>query len=301
MRGSSFGYLLKEGAKNIYNNRLMSAASVGVLMACLLLIGSSVLLSWNVNSVVGYLEKQNEVVIFLEDNLPTSIIEDIGDQLRANDNIQAVTFVSKEEALLEFAEQNGLDPENLIQSGEESYMPDSYRVQIRDLSRITITVMLIDEMDYVDYANAPTEVASIMTDIRTGIYFSGYFVIGVLGVVSLVIVANTIKMTIFARRKEISIMKYVGATNAFIRLPFIIEGILLGLISAVLAFGLLWVAYHFTMQWLVEAPSQWLQSIFDSFIRFQDVALMILSGFAAGGTFIGTLGSIMFVGKYLKA
>ncbi len=301
MRGSSLGYLLKEGAKNIYNNRLMSAASIGVLMACLLLIGGSVLISLNVNSIIGYMEDQNEVVVFLDDGLDQTAINDLGAKIKENENVLAVKFVSKEEALLEVAQQNGVEPDDLIQDGEESYLPDSFRVQVDDLSRLAVTVGTLQTLDHVDYVNAATEVATIMTDIKTGIYFAGLFVITVLGIVSMVIVANTIKMTIFARRKEISIMKYVGATNIFIRLPFIIEGILLGLISALLAFGLLWIGYHFGMQWLETAPSSWLQTVFDSFIRFQDVALLILGGFVAAGTIIGMMGSILFVGKYLKA
>ena len=302
MRTSSLGYLIKEGAKNVFHNRLMSFASIGVLTACLILIGGATLLTMNINAVVGYVEDQNEVMAFLED----SVAED-EDQVAAMqaaiedlDGVGEVTYVSREEVL---EEQMAADEElaDLLSGLEaDNPFPATFRIRVDDLDLIEEIIQQVESMEGVEDINAALDLAATVLDIKSIVSFSGTFIVVILGVVALVIVGNTIKITVFNRRKEISIMKYVGATNTFIRLPFVVEGILLGLFSAVIAFLLLWGGYTYVMQWVSEAPSSWLQMVYNSFVPFEQVAPLLLGGFAAAGVGIGVLGSMCFIGKFMK-
>ena len=298
---SSFGYLLKEGGRNIKANRQMSVASIGVLVACMLLIGAAVLFTMNVNSIMGYIESMNEMVVFVEDDADQATIDALGQSLKNDRNISSVTYTSKEEAL---EEQMGMmeDAAGLLEGlqGDENPLPASYSIQVKDLELLDETVARINNMTGVNYAVAPTDVAATLVDVKTGVSTAGLLIVAILGMVSVIIVSNTIKVTVFNRRKEISIMKYVGATDAFIRIPFLVEGMVIGLVSALLAFGLLWAGYDYVLRWLGETGSSWLQMAYANLIPFDAMALKLLSGFAGAGVGFGVLGSLFFLGRYLK-
>lgn len=301
MTSSSFGYLLCEGGRNIKANRQMSLASIGVLVACMLLIGVAVLFSLNVNSIMGYVESINEVVVFVKDDTSLDITEQLGKQLKADDNISTAKYVSKEDALqiqMELMQDaagllSGLD-------GDENPLPASYRISIKDLSELAPTVKRIESFAGVDYVSASADIASTLVDIKHGVTTAGIFIVSILGMVSVIIISNTVKVTIFNRRKEINIMKYVGATDAFIRIPFLVEGVIIGLSSAILAFGFLWLGYEYTMDWLAKTQSSWLLLAYQNLVPFSDVSMMILGGFISAGAAFGILGSLFFVSKYLK-
>ena len=297
MKGSSFGYLIKEGAKSIYANRLMSFASIGTLVACMLLIGASMLFSMNVNKIVGFAETQNEVVVQLEDGLDA----DVGLELGLVDNIYNQRFVSKDE-LLEEQKAKSPELEDLLTGleGDQNPLFNYYSVRVKDLSVLTGTVMRLESISGVSAVRAPDAVAEAFSSIKRAVSVSGMFIVAILIVVSLVIIANTIKVTVFNRRKEINIMKYVGATDAFIRLPFFVEGFLLGLLSALLAFGLLWIGYNYVLDAVSLNPSAFIQSAYQNTIPFEEVALELLAWFAGGGIGIGVFGSMFFVNRYLK-
>ena len=301
MKGSSFGYLIKEGAKSIYANRLMSFASIGTLVACMLLIGASMLFSMNVNKIVGFAETQNEVVVQLEDGLDEEQIADVGLELGLVDNIYNQRFVSKDE-LLEEQKAKSPELEDLLTGleGDQNPLFNYYSVRVKDLSVLTGTVMRLESISGGSAVRAPDAVAEAFSSIKRAVSVSGMFIVAILIVVSLVIIANTIKVTVFNRRKEINIMKYVGATDAFIRLPFFVEGFLLGLLSALLAFGLLWVGYNYVLDAVSLNPSAFIQSAYQNTIPFEEVALELLAWFAGGGIGIGVFGSMFFVNRYLK-
>lgn len=302
MRTSSFGYLIKEGARNIYTNRLMSLASVGVLVACLLLIGASVLFSLNINSFVGYAEEQNEVVVFLYDDLDEELLGQLDAQLEGMDNVSDIRFISKEQGLTEWVAG--------IEGGEESglfdglftdnIMPDSYRLRVDDMSRMNETVEALNAIQGVELVRAPVEVAQTITSLKQAVTVGGSAIVLLLIAVAAVIIANTIKITVFNRRKEINIMKFVGATDIFIRMPFIVEGLLLGLLSSLLAFGALWGGYNALLTWLTKDPVSWFSSIVGNMIQFSAIALPLFASFVIMGVGIGTIGSMIFVRKYLK-
>ncbi len=302
MRGSSFGYLLKSGFKNLYHNRLMSAASIGVLVACMILIGGAALLSLNVRNIVGVAGEENEVVVFLEDGLSQDEIEQIGISINKLGNIEDLDYVSKEEALK--TEQEKEKWGGLLDglSEEDNPLPASYRIHLVDITenKLIRTCEQLAKIEGIEDYNAPYKEASILTDIQNAVTLVGFIVVVILIVVSIMIIANTIKITVFSRSKEIYIMKLVGATDTFIRLPFMIEGILIGVIAAMLAFGILWLGYDYAIQAVQTTTSSWLSITSDSLVEFEDIAAYLLGFFAAMGAGIGMFGSVIFVRKHLK-
>jgi len=300
VHGSSFGYLVKEGFRSIKQNRVISVAAIGVLIACMLLVGASYLLTMNINSLVGYFESQNEALVYLNDVISKAGIERIEGQLNEMDNISSVTFISKEEGLEEYMESLGDDGTLMNWLVDDNPLQDSFRVVVRDMSLLSDTVEEIRALAGVDTVSASGEVADAVTAIKHGVNTSGTAVIVILAAVSLLIVANTIRLSVFNRRKEISIMKYVGATDAFIRLPFLSEGILLGVISSVFAFLLLWGGYSAVIKAIQDSAFAYSGILMGNLIPFEDVALQIFLYFLGCGVAIGGIGSALFVGKYIK-
>lgn len=300
MRGSSFGYLLKEGARNITMNAMMSLASIGVLVSCLLLIGSSVMFSLNVKSIVGYVESQNEVVAFVLEGLDEEAMARLDDEIRGIGNISQIEYIDKDRALADWMSSMGDDGQLLEMFRYDNPLPNSYKMVVADLSLLRETTEEIKTIIGIDHVNAPYEVAENVTGIKAAVDLISLVIVGILGAVSFVVVTNTIKITVFNRRKEISIMKYVGATDAFIRLPFLVEGILLGIISATVAFGMLWGGYELLINYISTGNIQWKYILGDNLVEFGIYAFPLYLGFLGAGVLIGTAGSMSFIGKYIK-
>ena len=269
-------------------------------MACLLLVGASVLFVLNINSMVGYFESQNEIIVFLSDNVNDNRLPQVDQQLRNVSNISSVTFISREEGLRLWVNELGDDGTLLDWLLNDNPLQNSYRMVVSDLSLMDETLEEIQMIEGVETISASLEVAQAVTGLKQAVTVVGVSVIIILAAVSVIIVANTIKMTVFNRRKEISIMKYVGATDTFIRLPFLSEGILLGLISAALAFFLLWGGYAWLSDWLLTTPMGWTHILIQNMVSFKTVAAKIALYFVLAGTAIGSFGSMIFVGKFLK-
>ena len=301
MRTSSFGYLVKEGARSLWVNRLMSTAAVGVLAACLILVGAAGLFAANVSSIVSYFEDENEIVVFLEDGIDQKGVDDASLKIRMMDNISEASFVSNEQALQEQMDKYGEYAWLLEEyQGEENMHPHAFRVKVKDLVKLEETAEALLDMSEVQEVRVPTEVAHTLLGIRSIVSWCGFIIVLILLTVSLIIIANTIKITVFNRRKEISIMKYVGATDSFIKLPFVVEGLLLGLLSALLAYMVVWGGYVYVMEWAGTVDSAWLQELYQYFIPFEQVFKEVLISFCAIGVGVGSFGSMVFVGKYLK-
>lgn len=300
MKGSSFSYLIKEGARNIWVNRMMSLASIGILVSCMLLIGSAILLSINLNGMVSYVENQNEMVAFLEDSADGITVSAVEAALNSNDNVDSFAFVSREEALERYSE---IVPDSLLENLEqdkEEVFPLSFRITLKDLSLIDETTAQIESIPGIMRVNAPTNVAETVTGIKRAVYICGSGIVIILLAVTLIIIANTIKVTVFNRRKEINIMKFVGATDRFIRMPFVVEGILLGVISACIAYLLLWGGYTYLINYVQTQASATLSALLKNLVPFSQVAKQLLASFAVGGIAIGVFGSMIFVRKHLK-
>ena len=214
MKFSSFKYLFRQGWNNFKGNRLMSVASVGVVTSCLILVGICGSLVLNVNSFVQYLGAQNEVVIYMKDEATLENINSINSSLEKDEDVAEFKFVSKEEALKEQMEYMGRY-ESLLSGyqGENNPLPASFRVHLDDLTRLEPVSMEFSAFEGVDYVSTPTELAGVLITLKNVTYYAGLAILVILVMVSMVVISNTIRLTVFARRREISIMKYVGARS----------------------------------------------------------------------------------------
>ena len=297
---NSFFYLVNQGFKNLWNNRLMSLASIGVLVSCMLLIGAAALLSVNVSSIVDAVEDQSEAIVYLEDGLDDAAVEEVRDGLIATGKVATIEFISKEDALHAMMESMGDDGMLFEAYKKENNLPDSFRITFDDVSDLENTVMHIEALLGVDSVSALTEVAEVITGVKNMAYVGGTIIIGLLIVVSLMIIGNTIKITVFSRRREVNIMKYVCATNGFIRLPFIVEGISLGVISGAISYGIIYFAYDYLVKWVSSQSATWFSQIISDLVPFSVLSDYLLLGFIGGGAFIGLFGCVAFIGKHLK-
>ena len=294
MKLSSLGYLLKEGAKNIWSNRTMSFASVGVLVSCLLLTGAAVLFSMNIDSAMQSVEGSNSITVYCTQGLPTLKAVQVGEAIKHIDNISECELVPKDQAveeMLEMLGDNGTVLEGLM--GEDNFLPDSYRISMADLALYDETVAQITAIDGVEKIIDYSDIAEQLTQLDDMVTTVCFWIILLLGIVSLFIIANTIRVALFSRRLEISIMKSVGATNWFVRVPFLVEGMIIGLVSGGLASLILNVAYDNVISSL---------SILSFFtpLPLDPYRLRIVLIFLLAGAAFGVLGGFISLGRYLR-
>ena len=297
---NSFFYLVKQGFKNLWNNRLMSLASVGVLVSCMLLIGAAALLSVNVSSIVDAVEDQSEAVVYLDENLDSASVENVRAGIISSGKVSTIEFISKEDALFSMMESLGDDGILFEAYQKDNNLPDSFRITFTDVSDLKDTVYYLESIEGVYSVSALTEVAEVITGIKNMAYIGGTIIIGLLIAVSLMIIGNTIKITVFSRRREVNIMKYVGATNGFIRLPFIVEGVSLGIFSGALSYGIIYFAYDYIVNWVSSQTASWFGKVVSELVPFSEISSYLLLGFIGGVAFIGLFGCVAFIGKHLK-
>lgn len=354
MKMGSVKYLVGEGVKNTWVNRLMSLASVGVLVACMVIIGLAILISENVNKAVGNLEQQNVVMAYMKDyswalygdkdtssdtssnsfsaaassdsttSSAASSTENTSsdekadengvkqsdyivhseeeakalcDEIAKLDNVASVTYVSPEEGL-ESVKKSMLE-------GQESYfsfldekngnpMSGAAKIQMKDMSRFDETVEQVKKFDGISDIQSQSDLAEKITAIKKGIGIAGFWIIAILMVIALVIVSNTIRVTMYNRKLEISIMKAVGATDSFVRIPFVVEGMLIGVVSALIAEGLLYFCYRVATETIISTLGT------SDIVHYSDVAGWLLLVFIGIGIFAGVLGSVIMISKYLR-
>ncbi len=295
MKGASVGYLTREGFRNIWVNRLLSLATIVVLVSCLVIVGSGALIFLNINSVLDLIEDQNVVMVYIEDSADETAIDTLKVQLMALDNVDDIQFVSREEAFERQKASYG-DKASLLDGLTADILPDAYKVTVKDIESFDATVATIKQLDNVIQIHENSELAGKLASIRNAVSYISMGVIAILFFVSMFIVANTIRITIFNRRLEISIMKAVGATNSFIRWPFMVEGILLGLFSAVIGLGIEYGVYSVASIWLADVMSM----LGGDVVPFNEYIWYIFGIFVFIGVFIGAIGSILSLNKYLK-
>jgi len=293
MKLNNFNYLMKEGIRGIFLHGFMSFAAVCVTVACLLIVGSFSCLMYNVNIVVEDLNKTNEILVIIDENLPDAEARSVGTSINQIANVQQSVFVSREEALKNFVEEHGNDPAFSGLQSED--LRHRYVVTLVDNALIKETVKSIEAIPGVVKISAEFELAEGFVTIQNVLRIASYTVIAVLLVVSLLIISNTVKLAMYDRRDEIAIMKMVGATNGFIRLPFVVEGFTLGMIGAILAFGLEWLMYDGLVAKLEEVDTL---RIF-SFVPFTELLWPMIATFAAAGLFVGIVGSWTSIRKFM--
>ncbi|MBQ4105123.1 MAG: permease-like cell division protein FtsX [Clostridia bacterium] len=292
MKFSGFGYLIKEGIKNIWSNRMMSLASVGVLISCLLLTGAAGLLSLNVTNAVDSIGGNNVTRVFLEQEITDLEAVYIEDELAKLQNVTETAFISKDDAIKEYQESLREDIfEQLL--GEGNPLPNAIDVTMADLALYDQTISQIMEVDGVESTRDTREVAEKLTSLNDLVTMLSFIIVVALILISVFIISNTIRMTMYSRRFEISIMKSVGATDTFVRIPFVVEGMTIGLISGTLTSVLLFLLYDIIMKAVQNIVE------FD-FVPYLQVGWWVTLAFILAGVLIGALGSVVSIGRYLK-
>lgn len=300
MKWSSFRYLTKQGLHNLRANRLMSLASIGVLTACLLLTGIAGLFSANVNSLVEYLGDQNETVVYLDQSLSDEQLASVDQTLRSMPGLAAVTYVSQEEVLETYKGYMSEYADLFNDFEEDNPFHANYRVVLEDLNRMDEMIAQLEQIDGVYSVSAPTQLSSVFLTIQRAVTYAGWALVAVLALVSVVVISNTIRLTVFARRKEINIMKYVGATNGFIRWPFFVEGTSVGLISGLLAAGLVIGAYALVVNKVGAMSGFWGPILGSCLLSVGQVWPIVLGAFLIFGVIIGSIGTATSIRKYLE-
>ncbi|MBR7132616.1 MAG: ABC transporter permease [Clostridia bacterium] len=346
MKLGSVKYLVGEGIKNTWVNRLMTLASVGVLVACMVIIGLAILITENVNVAIGNLEQQNVVMAYMKDynwalysddntsedqasssETASSENEDgensadedeadkngiketdyiihsdeeaqaLCDEIAKLPNVAEVIFVSSEEGLQTVKDSMLAGQDEYFDFLNEEYgnpMSCAAKIKMKDMALFDETLEQISALEGIDIIQSQSDLAEKITAIKNGIGVAGVWIIAILMVIALVIVSNTIRVTMYNRKLEISIMKAVGATDTFVRIPFVVEGMLIGLISAVIAEGLLYFCYRVATETIISTLST------TDIVKYGDVALWLFLVFAVIGLFAGVLGSVIMIGKYLR-
>lgn len=300
MKWSSFQYLTKQGLHNLRANRLMSLASIGVLTACLLLTGIAGLFSANVNSLVEYLGDQNETVVYLDQGLSDEELASVDQTLRSMPGLAAVTYVSQEEVLETYKGYMSEYADLFNDFEEDNPFHANYRVVLEDLNQLDEMIAQLERIDGVYSVSAPTQLSSVFLTIQRAVTYAGWALVAVLALVSVVVISNTIRLTVFARRKEINIMKYVGATNGFIRWPFFVEGTSVGLISGLLAAGLVIGAYALVVNRIGAMSGFWGPILGSCLLSVGQVWPVVLGAFLIFGVVIGSIGTATSIRKYLE-
>ena len=293
MRLNNLGYLIKEGFKGIFKHGFMSFASVTIIMACLIIMGVFTLLGLNINRVIADLEAQNEIVAFVDDSYTTEDAQKVGDFLLQVENVAAVEFISRGEAMNTFKKDY---EQGLFDEIDETVFRDRYVVHVQDIELTAQTRDKLESVEGVAKVNAHLQYAEGFIKVRNIVNLISAVLVTILAIISVFIMSNTIKLATFNRREEIAIMKMVGATNMFIRLPFIIEGLLLGILGGGLAFGSVWGLYELTCSKLVGGFIGGLMDI----VPFSVVMLPLLIVFMGIGIFVGAFGGNIAIRDYLK-
>jgi len=294
MRINNFGYLVKEGIRGIFLHGFMSVAAVVVTIACLLIVGSFSALVYNVSEVVDKLNETNEVLVYIDEEIDDlQEAYSIETDINSIKNVYDTEFISREKALEDFKEDQKDD--GALAGVDASVLRHRIRVILEENDKMEETVKQIEKIPGVADVNASYALAEGFTTMENVLQIVSVAIISILLIISLLIISNTVKLAMYDRQDEIAIMKMVGATNGFIRLPYIVEGFTLGIFSAAAAFGLEWLLYDWLLRELEEADTL---KMFQ-FVPFQQLLLPMIAIFAGAGLFVGIVGSWTSIRKFL--
>ena len=294
MKLNNLGYLLKEGFRGIFLHGFMSFAAVCVTVACLVIVGSFSALAYNLDEMVKELNQTSEILVYIDADLSDAEARSIGTKINLLDNVLQSTFISREEALEDFIADH--DGDSAFSGVQASDLRHRYVVTLEDNTKMEQTDAQLKQLPGVAKTNAAYELAKGFSTIQDVLHMVSAAVIAVLLVVSLLIISNTVKLAMYDRKDEIAIMKMVGATNGFIRLPFVVEGFTLGMMGAILAFGLEWVGYDALIQKIAAVDALQLFN----FVSFQELLIPMVVVFAAAGMFVGIVGSWTSIRKFMN-
>lgn len=294
IKNLNIGYFIKEGLVGIKQHGLMSFAAVTVIAACLLIVSTFGLIAYNIDLLIDGLASQNEIAVFVDEALSREEAQALQQAFEAISNVEEVTFITKEQAFDNYLETMGEDAYIMEDLREDNPLRDEYRIVMKDVSLHDETVEQLKAVSGVASTNSEKEISDRLMQMKSIVNAVSYTLIALLGAVSIFIISNTVRLAMFARREEISIMKMVGATDGFIRAPFVIEGMTLGLLAGLVSFGVEWVVYDYITEKLVESSGLF------SMIAFEEIWRMMFPLMLGASVVIGILGSVLTIRKFLR-
>lgn len=294
MKRINIGYFFKEGFLSVFSHGLMSFAAVCMIVACLLIMGSFSLLAMNVDTNLSKLEDDNEFLVYIDEDYTDAQIAQLQKQVEQIDNVASVKFSTREEAKAELVEKYGNN--GLYATMPDEVLRDRFSVHVTDLERFTETVDAVCALPGVAGHRAEGELAEGFVAVRNAVTALAWVLIAILAAVSLFIIANTTRLATFTRREEIAIMKMCGATDWFVRGPFVVEGLILGVMGALVAFLLQWVVYGAVCRAIIGSGALALFSL----VEFRDIWGLVLGIFMAAGAGIGAVGSSFAIRRFLQ-
>ena len=294
MAKHDIGYFAHEGLSNMFSHGFMSFAAVGITVACLLIMGTFTLVAVNANELLRDLEQENEILAYVDDSCTEAESKALQKKLETVPNVASATYISKEQAMEDFVAQ--YPDEDMFQDLDPEILRDRYAIKITDLEQIRQTKETVEGIPGIARVNAYEEIAGGFITVRNVATVICVALIAILFVVSVFIISNTIKLTTFDRRDEIAIMRMVGATNGFIRWPFVYEGFMMGLLGAVIAFFSQWGLYEAVTRGVDNNDTLQLIHV----IPFQELWVPVAVVFAAAGILIGVGGSLSAIRKFLQ-
>ncbi len=300
MKLSGIKYLTDQGIENIWKNKMMAFATFCVLLISLMLVGMSVLFYINVDSMINGIGSNNEIAVFINKGTPKERVDAFGEELKAIDNVDSVSYVSKEQALDDMIASMP-EYEVIFNSlNNDNPLVDGYSVKLKNQELTSETVSQIQQIKDIYYVRTSYEFVEFLRELRRLITLIAGAVIIALVVVSMIMISNTTKASVFARREEIQIMKYVGATNAFIRTPFFVEGMITGLFAGIGAFLITWFGYRSVSSILLQQVSLMNVIGMGSIIPFGKIRFFVLIAYLAAGALIGAVGSVISTRKHIN-
>ena len=299
MRMSNFSYLVKRGVGSVFRNAMMSFASFCVLLVSLFLVSLATLVALDINVIMSNIEEKNEIEIFVYGDVEESVLTHISYAINVNTNTHSVIFYSKEEA---WADQQESMPEvaELFEYLPDNPMPHTFRVTVKDISLISQTADEFNTIEGVEKVVAPYDFASALVDIRSTLTVIGFALLAVLILTSIIIIYNSIRSSVYARQKELNIMKVVGATNSFVKIPFFIEGMFIGIAAGVASWLITRVTYNAVVGLFKENLEIWQIFGMVDVISFDSVTWYVLAANCILGALLGAIGTVISTAKYLK-
>ena len=294
MKRNKFGYLIREGVRGIFLHGFMSFAAVCVTVACLIIMGSFSLILYNLSVMVTELEQENEMIVYIDETYTEDQAKSVGSQINMIGNVHNAQFVSREEALQNFIEEQN-DPEAFAGLQSDT-LRDRFVITLEDNTLMRETENELRQIQGVADVSAHYEISEGFTTLQHVLRIASVAIIAVLLVVSLLIISNTVKLAMYDRKDEIAVMRMVGATNGFIRMPYVVEGFILGMFGAAVAFFLEWGLYNALGAKIASVDSLQLITI----VPFTDVLYLMIAAFAATGFVVGVFGSLLSIRKFLK-
>ena len=293
-RKAGFAYYVREGLSSVFVHGFTSLAAMLVIAACLMITGIFSLVAYNIDLQIRELEGKSEIVIYIDEEVSREDAKALGSRIKKIDNIKTADFVTKEQLFEDYLESLGEDAYVMEELREDNPLRDSYQITMKDVSLHKETVEELEALDGVAASSSMQEVSDRLIQIRKVINLISVTLVALLGAVSVFIIANTVKLAMFARKEEIAVMKMVGATNHFIRAPFVVEGMFLGMCAALLAFFVQWGVYAYVTKQLAEGTA------ILTMVGFGTVWQPVLGLMLAAGLVLGVGGSVITIRRFLK-